>query len=141
MIIKNISNKKKSPLHINLHLKTNTVLPIKINKKIEIVTVPKLFDVTKNQKNVGIILDEKIILHILSKRYQSVLITEINTEKDLEKLALRNPDLVFSGVKYFNFYNKTIWLNNYLENYGIKYIASNKTALDNESDKIQQKEL
>tara|TARA_B110001452_G_scaffold92106_1_gene75942 strand:- start:1181 stop:2233 length:1053 start_codon:yes stop_codon:yes gene_type:complete len=141
MIIKNILDKKKSPIPINLHLKKNTVLPIKINKKIEIVTVPKLSDVTQNQKNVGIVLDEKIILHILSKRYQSVLITEINTEKDLEELTLRNPDLVFSGVKYFNFYNKTIWLNDYLEDYGINYIASNKTALDNESDKNTAKRI
>jgi D-alanine-D-alanine ligase len=54
---------------------------------------------------------------------------------------LRNPDLVFSGVKYFSFYKKTIWLNNYLENYGIKYIASNKTALDNESDKNTAKRI
>jgi len=141
MIIKNILEKKNSTLPINLHLKTNTILPIKINKKIEILTVPKLPDVTENQKNVGIILDEKIILHILSKRYQNVLITEINTEKDLEKLALRNPDLVFSGVKYFDFYNKTIWLNDYLENYGINYIASSKSALDNESDKNKAKRI
>ena len=141
MIIKNILEKKNSTLPTNLHLKTNTILPNKINKKIEIVTVPKLLDVTENQKNVGIILDEKIILHILSKRYQNVLITEINTEKDLEKLALRNPDLVFSGVKYFDFYNKTIWLNDYLENYGINYIASNKSALDNESDKNKAKRI
>ena len=141
MIIKNILEKKNSTLPTNLHLKTNTILPNKINKKIEIVTVPKLLDVTENQKNVGIILDEKIILHILSKRYQNVLITEINTEKDLEKLALRDPDLVFSGVKYFDFYNKTIWLNDYLENYGINYIASNKSALDNESDKNKAKRI
>ena len=141
MIIKNILEKKNSTLPTNLHLKTNTILPNKINKKIEIVTVPKLLDVTENQKNVGIILDEKIILHILSKRYQNVLITEINTEKDLEKLALRDPDLVFSGVKYFDFYNKTIWLNDYLENYGINYIASSKSALDNESDKNKAKRI
>ena len=141
MIIKNILEKKNSTLPINLHLKRNTILPNKINKKIEILTVPKLPDVTENQKNVGIILDEKIILHILSKRYQNVLITEINTEKDLEKLALRDPDLVFSGVKYFDFYNKTIWLNDYLENYGINYIASSKSALDNESDKNKAKRI
>ena len=30
MITKNILDKKKSPLHINLHLKTNTILPVKI---------------------------------------------------------------------------------------------------------------
>ena len=73
--------------------------PNKIDKTIEIVIVPKLADMTANQKNVGIVLDEKLILKILSKSYSNVSITEINTENDLKKLALRKPDLVFSGVK------------------------------------------
>ena len=33
----------------------------KIDKTIEIVIVPKLADITANQKNVGIVLDEKLI--------------------------------------------------------------------------------
>ena len=85
--------------------------PNKIDKTIEIVIVPKLADITANQKNVGIVLDEKIVLKILSKRYRNVSITEINTENDLKKLTLRKPDLVFSGVKYFYFDGGIIWLN------------------------------
>ena len=73
--------------------------PNKIDKTIEIIIVRKLADITANQQNVGIVLDEKLILKILSKRYRNVSITEINTENDLKKLALRKPDLVFSGVK------------------------------------------
>ena len=34
--------------------------PNKIDKTIEIVIVPKLADITANQQNVGIVLDEKI---------------------------------------------------------------------------------
>jgi len=112
-----------------------------IDKTIEIVIVPKLADITANQKNVGIVLDEKLILKILSKRYRNVSITEINTENDLKKLALRKPDLVFSGVKYFYFDGGIIWLNDYLELYDISYIASNREALHNEHDKSIAKKI
>ena len=115
--------------------------PNKIDKTIEIVIVPKLADITANQKNVGIVLDEKIILKILSSRYSNVSITEINTENDLKKLALRKPDLVFSGVKYFYFADGIIWLNDYLELHDILYIASNRTALHNEHDKSIAKKI
>ena len=115
--------------------------PNKIDKTIEIVIVPKLADITANQKNVGIVLDEKLILKILSKRYRNVSITEINTENDLKKLALRKPDLVFSGVKYFYFDGGIIWLNDYLELYDISYIASNREALHNEHDKSIAKKI
>jgi len=117
------------------------VFPQKIDKTIEIVIVPKLDDITANQKNVGIVLDEKLVLKILSKRYRNVSITEINTENDLKKLALRKPDLVFSGVKYFYFDGGIIWLNDYLELYDISYIASNREALHNEHDKSIAKKI
>jgi len=141
MIIKDITEKKISVVPNIINLKNNNIIPIRVNKTIEIVTVPKLVDITENQKNVGIVLDEKVILKILSKRYKNVLITEINSEKDLEKLVIRKPDLVFSGVKYFYFNNKYVWLNDYLEMYDIPYIASSKAALDNESDKNKAKKI
>ena len=53
----------------------------------------------------------------------------------------RKPDLVFSGVKYFNFNGKKVWLNDCLEANGIPYIASSRTALDNESDKNLAKKI
>jgi len=124
-----------------LPLDKKYVFPQKIDKTIEIVIVPKLDDITANQKNVGIVLDEKIILKILSKRYRNVSITEINTENDLKKLALRKPDLVFSGVKYFYFDGGIIWLNDYLELNDISYIASNREALHNEHDKSIAKKI
>ena len=89
----------------------------------------------------GIILEENKILKILSKRYANVAITEIACKKDLKKLVKKKPDLVFSGVKYFNFDSEKIWLNDYLEQYNIPYIASSKTALDNESNKNKAKKL
>jgi len=127
--------------HNILSSKKKYFYPNKIDKTIEIVIVPKLADITANQKNVGIVLDEKLILNILSKRYSNVSITEINTENDLKKLALRKPDLVFSGVKYFYFDDEIIWLNDYLELHDISYIASNRTALHNEHDKSIAKKI
>ena len=141
MIIKDIAKQGIPGLGNILPLKKINIIPIKINKSIEIVVVPNFGEINSHQDNVGIILEEKKVLRILSKRYKNVLITEINSEEDLEALVKRKPDLVFSGVKYFYFNNKTIWLNDYLEMFEIPYIASSKAALDNESDKNRAKKI
>jgi len=141
MIIKDTIKPEISVIGNILPHKKNNIFPIKINKKIEIVIVPNFGEVNAHQDNVGIILEEKKILKILSKRYKNVLITEINCERDLEKLVVRKPDLVFSGVKYFFFNDRKIWLNDYLEMFDIPYIASSKIALDNESNKNRAKKL
>ncbi|MDC0454765.1 D-alanine--D-alanine ligase [Candidatus Pelagibacter sp.] len=141
MIIKDIAKQGIPEIGNILPLKKINIIPIKINKAIEIVVVPNFGEVNSHQDNVGIILEEKKVLRILSKRYKNVLITEINSEEDLEALVKRKPDLVFSGVKYFYFNNKTIWLNDYLEMFEIPYIASSKAALDNESDKNRAKKI
>ena len=141
MIIKNITE-HTLPLASNiLPLKKNNIFSIKIDKSIEIVVVPYFGAKNSHQPNVGIILEESKILKILSKRYKSVTITTITSERDLEKLVIRKPDLVFSGVKYFLFKNKKIWLNDYLDRYEIPYIASNVAALKNESDKNRAKKI
>jgi D-alanine-D-alanine ligase len=141
VIINDITKKPVSIANAVLPFKKKNVVPIKINKSIEIVIVPNLGGINSHQDNVGIILEEKNILKILSKRYKNVSITEINSEEDLEALVKRKPDLVFSGVKYFIFNNKNIWLNDYLEMFEISYIASSKAALDNESDKNIAKKI
>ena len=141
MIIKDIAKQGIPEIGNILPLKKNNIIPIKINKTIEIVVVPNFGKVNSHQDNVGIILEEKKVLRILSKRYKNVLITEINSEEDLYQLVKRKPDLVFSGVKYFLFNNQKIWLNDYLELFKIPYIASSKAALDNESDKNRAKKI
>ena len=141
MIINDITKKPISIATSVLPFKKGNFVPIKINKSIEIVIVPNLGEINSHQDNVGIILEEKNVLKILSKRYKNVLITEINSEEDLEALVKRKPDLVFSGVKYFSFNNRNIWLNDYLEIFKIPYIASSKAALDNESDKNKAKKI
>jgi len=141
MIIKDITKKEIPIIENILPLKKDNIISIKINKTIEIIIVPNLGEINSHQDNVGIILEEKNVLKILSKRYKNVLITEINSEEDLEQLVKRKPDLVFSGVKYFFFNNRNIWLNEYLEMFEIPYIASSKAALDNESDKDKAKKI
>ncbi|MDC6483264.1 D-alanine--D-alanine ligase [Candidatus Pelagibacter sp.] len=141
MIIKNIIKQAVPSVVSILPIKKNNIFSIKINKSIEIVIVPNFGAKNSHQANVGIILKEKEILKILSKRYNNVIITKITSERDLEKLVIRKPDLVFSGVKYFLFKNKKIWLNDYLERYEIPYIASNVAALNNESDKNRAKKI
>ena len=140
MIIKDITEHKTKKTGVVLPFKKN-IFQIKINKSIEIVIVHNPGEKNFHQDNVGIILEENKILKILSKRYTDVLITKINNKKDLDRLLKRKPDLVFSGVKYFNFNNEKVWLNDCLEAYDIPYIASSRTALDNESDKNLAKKL
>ena len=141
MITEDTVSKKISLVPNIIDLKKNNIIPIKINKKIEIVVVPNFGEIDSHQDNVGIIIEEKEILKILSKRYKDVKITEINCEEDLKQLVIRKPDLVFSGVKYFLFNSRKIWLNDYLEIFSIPYIASSKSALDNESNKNLAKKI
>jgi D-alanine-D-alanine ligase len=139
-----LENKIEAFEHISRNIVSfpkSNIFPNLFNKSIEIVTVPKPKDIGTNQPNVGIVLDEILIFKILSKHYKEVLITEIKTKKDLAKLVLRKPDLVFSGVKYFYFNKKKIWLNDYLELNDILYIASNKSSLLKESNKSRAKKI
>ena len=140
MITKDITKYKGRKTNVIVPFKNN-IFKIKINKSIEIVIVHNPGEKNFHQDNVGIILEENKILKILSQRYSEVVITKIQNKKDLDRLLKRKPDLVFSGVKYFNFNNDKVWLNDCLEAYGIRYIASSRAALDNESDKNKAKKL
>jgi D-alanine-D-alanine ligase len=141
MIIKDNKIKKKSSKQNILLFKKKNIFSIKVDKTIEILIVPNPGEKNAHQDNVGIILEEDKILKILLKRYKRVSIVIIKNKKDLQKLVKRKPDLVFSGVKYFQFNKEKIWLNDYLEIYKIPYIASSKSALDNESDKDKAKKI
>ncbi|MHA1134616.1 MAG: hypothetical protein ACTSRM_10090, partial [Alphaproteobacteria bacterium] len=113
----------------------------KRTETIEIVIAPHLADIAAHRDNVGIELDERLVLKILSASYRHVSITQISTRSDLEQLAARQPDLVFSGVKYFSFDGHDVWLNDFLDLHGIAYLASGKAALDKEHDKVRAKRI
>jgi len=76
MIIKDISKQDVPVIGSILSLKKNNIIPIKINKKIEIVIVPNLGEPNSHQDNVGIILEEKKFKNFI-QRYKHVLITEV----------------------------------------------------------------
>lgn len=120
--------------------KTRTPIDKRSPKTIEIVTVPASGIIPPHEDNIGIELDEVLVFKILSTKYSNVLITQINTQNDLEDMANRKPDLVFSGVKYFHLDGRDLWLNDFLDLHGIAYIASCKAALDNEYDKARAKQ-
>jgi len=122
-------------------LRTIPMASKKINKTIEIITIPPLLDSQAVHLNIGIELDEHLICNILSDVYQHVRVTEINSQDELDQLASRHPDLVFSGVKYFDVDGQQLWLNDYLDQHGIAYMASNRKALDGEFDKSNAKKL
>lgn len=132
--MKNLETQHTIPLKIE-----NITFNSKSDQTIEIVIVPKLEDKNAHQENVGIELDEDLIFEILSKHYQHVQVTQINTQRDLDDLAGRRPDLVFSGVKYFHFNSENLWLNDFLDSHDIAYMASNRAALDGEHDKDRAK--
>ena len=81
MIIEDIKKDKKTIKSNSLYLKNDNVFTVKINKKIEIIIVPKPNKLNEHQKNVAIKLDEKLILKILSRRYMYVLIQKLILKK------------------------------------------------------------
>ena len=61
MIIKDIAKQGIPEIGNILPLIKNNIIPIKIDKSIEIVVVPNFGEVNSHQNNVGIILEEKKI--------------------------------------------------------------------------------
>lgn len=119
----------------------------KISKYIEIVTVPENTSPKRELQNIGITLDIPLILSVLRRRFDTVSVSVIRTENDLNKLALRKPDLVFSGIKYFCFGGQDVvadenaWLSNFLFAHDIAYIGSTVRAYRNSYDKTLAKQI
>ena len=110
-------------------------LKARSQETIEIVTLGGIRSLEPVPDNIGIELDHDLIFKILSTRYSNVTITPIHTQADLNLLAARKPDLVFSGVKYFSFGTGELWLNDFLDKHNIAYMASSRASLDSEFDK------
>lgn len=113
----------------------------KINKRIIIVrsTVNGLS--AMSQKSCDAILAS------LSRSYQNVSVSILNTPSDLEDLLLHRPDLVFIGMKYvpndlaLDPKNaKNIWIADFLDSQGIPYTGSDRLANELERDKALAKQ-
>jgi len=120
---------------------------MKINKYIEIVTIPEKPALGMRRDNIGIKLDIPVIFKILSQRYEKVSVSIIETENDLKELILKKPDLVFSGIRYFCFNERdkepheSIWFSNYLAKNDIAYIGSTVKVYRNSYNKPIAKQI
>jgi D-alanine-D-alanine ligase len=96
------------------------------------------------------LMPQKILLNLyetLSGHYAKVKISIINDLKELNKLVISNPDLVFSGIKYLGFDEytikrdsiKKIWFSEFLDKHNILYTGSPKEAIEFEFDKSKAK--
>ena len=114
---------------------------MKINQYIEIVTSPiGGFNLIPHK-----VLES--VKEALSLHYAKVEISIIHNEKDLNGIAIKNPDLVISGIKYLGFSDYSIqrnsknkiWFAEFLDEHDIKYIGSSKISLELEFDKSKAK--
>ena len=120
---------------INSNVKSPKKNIFKDLRSVEILTDNLTSKFKQNHDSIGINLDTNLIFKILSKTFANIKLTKINNECDLNALAKRKPKLVFSGIKYFDFKTKKIWLNEFLDLYDINYISSKKSSYDNVHDK------
>ena len=90
------------------------------------------------------------LLHkTLNNNYSKVEISIISEEKDLKELVVKNPDLVFSGIKYLGFDLKSIqrnstnkiWFSDFLDKYKIPYTGSSKKSIEFDFDKSKAKKI
>jgi len=113
----------------------------------------------KKQKRIEIVVTNTVGLNLMPKRtvktveeslkenYQKVTVTKIESKDDLDELIRRKPDLVFSGVKYLGFDEKSkkrssknkIWLSSVLKKHGINHTGSETQALKLEINKAKAK--
>jgi len=114
---------------------------VKIDRYIEIVTTPiGAFNLMPQ-----IVLES--IKDVLSRYYLKVKISVIHNEMELNDIAVKNPDLVISGIKYLGFCEDSIkrnasnkiWFADFLDDNHIKYMGSSGRALEFEYDKSKAK--
>jgi D-alanine-D-alanine ligase len=114
---------------------------VKMNKRIEIVrsSAPGLSSLSQ--------VSAESIFEVLTKHYTYVRITIVNNLADLEKLAIRQPDLVFLGVKFVHDELPSgsgrpirVWVTKFLDKHAIAYTGSGQKAHKLELDKALAKQ-
>lgn len=108
--------------------------------KIEVVTTD-IADLA--MMGFGSIRNCQLVCDALAEQYENARLTIISSQTDLDALAERRPDLVVAGIKYVNFAEdralKTsadkIWLSQFLQDHGINFTGSCRSAIELEFDK------
>lgn len=83
------------------------------------------------------------IREVLLKQYQTVEVSIVNDISDLEALIIKNPDLVFLGMKNLPIREAglpDLWVSSYLDEHGIAYTGSPEQAIEFESNKLHAKQ-
>ena len=83
------------------------------------------------------------VFDALNEKYTHVNFNIIRTRSDLDKIIVRKPDLVYTGIKYVVFDKKKItknikdkiWISEFFDNVGINYTGSGKKAIELEFSK------
>lgn len=103
---------------------------IKSNKHIEIVRSPNPGLSSLSQESCD------AIQAVLKKHYRTVNVTLVNDVSDLNSLVLKQPDLVFMGMKYLpDVSGQKIWISAFLEANNIPHTGSSHSAIEFELDK------
>lgn len=119
-----------------------------------ITKIPRLENMKKIQKHIEIVRSSKPwlsslsmescgpLLELLSKNYQTVSVSNINSLEDLQELVAKKPDLVFLGMKFIPqevsdtpYDAPKIWISNYLDQHDIPHTGSEHTAHELELNK------
>ncbi len=111
-------------------------MAMKINKHIVIVrsSVGRLTSMGTRSSNA--------IYAVLAKHFSRVGVTTVDSYADLESLTALQPDLVFLGMKFVPAEAGTgkVWLSEYLDEQGIVYTGSARTAIELEFSKPKAKQ-
>jgi D-alanine-D-alanine ligase len=103
----------------------------KIQKHIEIVrsSTPSLSSMSLKSSNA--------LYTLLSRHYETVGVTTVNTAQDLEGLVSMQPNLVFIGLKYLPGIRpkSKVWVSSYLTQHGIAHTGSPWQAIEFEQNK------
>jgi hypothetical protein len=111
---------------------------VKIDRHIEVVTTETM---AMKETGFGSIETCQRVCDVLKSRYAQVHFNEVQSERDLERIVDREPDLVVLCVKYVvdEEQHAKIWLSDYFSQHGIAYTGSNRATLEFDSDKSKAK--
>jgi D-alanine-D-alanine ligase len=112
----------------------------KVDRHIEVVTTE-----TAGMKETGFGSVETCqgVCDILKSRYAQVRFNQVQSERDLERIVNRAPDLVVLCVKYLvdEAQNANIWLSDYFSQFDIPHTGSDRATLEFDSDKGKAKNV
>jgi len=105
--------------------------------KIEIITTP---NEALKESGFGTLKACHNVLDSIKKMGYTVKLNVCTTQKDLDEVVKRKPDLVVLAVKYISINNQdNIWLSEYFAKNNINYSGSSRATLEFDSNKVLAK--